>query len=80
MVYDVIVIGGGVIGTSSAYHLKRMNPQLKILLIDQFNRIGAGSTAKSAALFRNIFSSSISRSLTNSSIKYYLILSLFFFS
>jgi glycine/D-amino acid oxidase-like deaminating enzyme len=72
LVYDVIILGGGVIGTSSAYHLKRTNPDLNILLIDQFSRVGAGSTAKSAALFRNIFSSSISRSLTNSSIQYYL--------
>jgi glycine/D-amino acid oxidase-like deaminating enzyme len=72
LVYDVIIVGGGVIGTSSAYHLKRTNPNLNILLIDQFSRVGAGNTAKSAALFRNIFSSSISRSLTNSSIQYYL--------
>jgi FAD-dependent oxidoreductase domain-containing protein 1 len=72
LLYDVIVLGGGVIGASSAYHLKRTFPNMKILLIEQYNRVGAGNTAKSAALFRNIFSSSISRLLTNSSIKYYL--------
>lgn len=71
MEYDYIIIGAGVIGSSAAYHLKRMVPKANILLIDRNRRVGAGNTAKSAALYRNIFSSGTARTLAKSSIRYY---------
>jgi glycine/D-amino acid oxidase-like deaminating enzyme len=71
MNYDYIIIGAGVIGCSTAYHLKKINPNLEILLIEKNQRAGFGNTAKSAALFRNLFSSEISRKLAISSIKFY---------
>jgi len=69
-----VIVGAGVIGAATAYHLKRMDPHRTVLLIDMNRRIGEGNTAKSAALYRNIFSSKASRSLAGSSIKYYLTL------
>ncbi|MCZ7356906.1 MAG: FAD-dependent oxidoreductase [Candidatus Methanoperedens sp.] len=72
MNYDYIIVGAGVVGSSTAYHLKGAQPESKILLIDKNRTAGAGNTAKSAALYRNFFSSSISRILAGSSIKYYL--------
>ncbi|MFX1251126.1 MAG: NAD(P)/FAD-dependent oxidoreductase [Promethearchaeota archaeon] len=71
MEFDYIIIGAGVIGSSTAYHLKRALPSKNILLIEKNKRVGAGNTAKSAALYRNIFSSHTSRLLAASSIKYY---------
>ena len=57
MNYDYIIIGAGIIGSATAYHLKRLNSNLDILLIEKNQRAGFGNTAKSAALFRNLFSS-----------------------
>ncbi|MFU8767217.1 MAG: NAD(P)/FAD-dependent oxidoreductase [Candidatus Methanoperedens sp.] len=72
MNFDYIIVGAGVIGSSVAYHLKSAVPDSKILLIDRNRRAGEGNTAKSAALYRNFFSSPTSRMLAGSSIRYYL--------
>lgn len=72
MIFDYIIIGAGVIGCSTAYHLKKALPESKILLIDRNHTAGTGTTAKSAALYRNFFSSRTNRMLAASSIKYYL--------
>lgn len=69
--YDYIILGGGIIGTSTAYHLKRIDNDKKVILIEKNDRVGKGNTAKSAALYRDIFSSVTSRILVESSIKYY---------
>jgi len=67
----VIIIGGGVVGTATAYHLKRLSPSKEIILLEQHNRVGSGNTSKSAALYRNLFSSSTSQALAGSSIAFY---------
>ncbi|NJD76904.1 MAG: FAD-binding oxidoreductase [Candidatus Methanoperedens sp.] len=72
MSFDYITIGAGVIGSSTAYYLKKALPGSRILLIDRNHTAGAGNTAKSAALYRNFFSSRTSRMLAGSSIKYYI--------
>lgn len=71
MKYDVIVIGGGIIGTASAFYLKRNHPSLSILLVEQYSRTGMGNTRKSAALYRNFFGSLTSRRLAEASIGFY---------
>ncbi|NHK32200.1 MAG: FAD-binding oxidoreductase [Asgard group archaeon] len=71
MKYDTIVIGAGVVGASTAYYLKKQSPKQKILLIDQNAKAGLGNTSKSAALYRNLFSSSTNQILAISSITYY---------
>ncbi|MFW3146169.1 MAG: NAD(P)/FAD-dependent oxidoreductase [Thermoplasmatota archaeon] len=72
MEFDHVVVGAGVIGSATAFHLKSMDPDSNILLLERENRAGAGNTAKSAALYRNIFSTEISRKMATSSIRYYL--------
>ena len=71
MNYDYIIVGAGVIGCSTAYYLKKKNPNLNILIIEKNQRAGFGNTAKSAALYRNLFSSKTSRKLSTSSINFY---------
>ncbi|HMB44417.1 MAG TPA: FAD-binding oxidoreductase [Candidatus Methanoperedens sp.] len=72
MNFDYIIVGAGVIGSSTAYYLKKALPNSNILLLDRNQTAGAGNTARSAALYRNIFSSRTNRMLAASSIQYYL--------
>lgn len=48
--YDFIVVGGGVIGTSIAYHLARAGAG-SVLLVER-NQIATGCTARSSAILR----------------------------
>ncbi|MGC9778519.1 MAG: FAD-dependent oxidoreductase [Candidatus Heimdallarchaeota archaeon] len=68
MKYDTIIIGAGVIGASIAYQLKHLSTKKKILLIDKNDKVAMANTSKSAALYRNLFSSKTSQVLANSSI------------
>ncbi len=69
---DVLIVGAGILGLASAYHLKQKNPSKSILLIDRNSAAGQGNTAKSAALFRNVFSSPTNFMLADSSVDFYL--------
>lgn len=59
-------------GVASAFHLKRNNPDKRILLIDRFGAPGQGNTGRSNAMFRNTFSSADNQVLSNSTIDFYL--------
>ena len=54
---DILVIGAGVLGLSSAYHLKRKNPEKRIVVVDKYSGPGQGNSAKSEGAFRNVFTS-----------------------
>ena len=43
---DVLIIGGGITGLTTAYHL--MNKNLKVVIVEK-NQIGCGATSKSTA-------------------------------
>jgi len=66
--YDVLIVGAGVFGMSTAYYLKQTDRSLNILVIDREGGAGEGNTCKSAAGFRNTFSSPENVTLTNTSI------------
>ena len=68
---DILVIGAGVLGLSSAYHMKRRDPTKKILVIDKFSGAGQGNSAKSEGGFRNIFTSETNYLLADTSIDAY---------
>ena len=70
--YDVVVIGAGIMGVASAYHLKRNNPQKQVLVIDRYGAPGQGNTGRSNAMFRNTFSSRDNQVLSDASIDFYL--------
>jgi sarcosine oxidase, subunit beta len=52
--FDVIVIGGGVIGTSVAFHLATLGAK-KVLLLER-ETIGAGTTSQSSGILRTHYS------------------------
>jgi FAD-dependent oxidoreductase domain-containing protein 1 len=68
---DVLIVGAGILGLSTAYHLKSMDPKLDILIVDKLGASGQGSTAKSAAAFRCLFTSRTNFALADSSAEFY---------
>lgn len=68
---DVLVIGAGILGLSSAYHIKRTNPDLKVLLIDQFSGPAQGNTAKCAGGFRDMLTTDANNKLSVSTIEWF---------
>ena len=69
--YDAVVIGGGVVGLSTAYHLKESDPSSSVLVIDRMHAAAQGDTAKSAGGCRDMFTSEVSRALAKSSVDFY---------
>jgi glycine/D-amino acid oxidase-like deaminating enzyme len=69
--YDLLVIGAGVIGLSSAFHIKQTHPDLSVLIIDRSLAAGQGDTAKSMAAVRDTFTSDVNRTLARSAIEFY---------
>ncbi len=69
--YDVAVVGAGILGLSTAYHIKRNNPNARILVLDKLASAGQANTAKSASAFRCLFSSYTNYTLANSSVEFY---------
>ena len=57
---DVVVVGGGVVGTSAAYHLAAAGAG-SVLLLEREDSLGTGSTGRCAGGFRHQFSSEVSQ-------------------
>lgn len=45
--FDVVVVGGGIIGVSTAYWLKREDPKLKVAVVEA-NRLASGASGRNA--------------------------------
>lgn len=69
--FDVIIVGAGILGLATAYHLKRQNQNKRILLIDKLPGAAQGDAAKTGELVRNFFSEDINYTLTDSAIDFY---------
>lgn len=64
---DVVIVGGGVVGASAAYHLAAAGAG-KILLLEREPALGTGATGRCAGGFRLQFSSEINIRLSLASI------------
>ncbi|MCI4460606.1 MAG: FAD-binding oxidoreductase [Thaumarchaeota archaeon] len=71
MSYDAIVVGAGVIGLSTAYHLLRSSPGLRVAVVDALGGPGMGDTSKSLGGFRTAFTSELNRLLASTSVRFY---------
>lgn len=70
-VFDYIVVGSGIIGLSTAYHIKRLSPSSSILVLERGPAPGSGDSGRSAAAFRAFFTNRVNLMLSNSSIEFY---------
>jgi glycine/D-amino acid oxidase-like deaminating enzyme len=68
---QAIIVGAGILGLASAYHLLKRRPGLDLLVVERLNGPGQGDTARSAAAFRDMFSSPVNRQLSQGAIAFY---------
>ncbi|MEO7454032.1 MAG: FAD-binding oxidoreductase [Fimbriimonadales bacterium] len=68
---DVAIVGGGVIGWSAAYNLSRLDPGLRVVVIDRFAGSGMGSTGLAAGGVRAQFSTEVNIALSKRSIAFF---------
>lgn len=69
--YDLIIVGAGIVGLSSAYHIKKRDSNIRILIVDKQATFAQGNTGRSAAGFRDLFTSDVNFNLSHSSIAFY---------
>jgi len=68
--YDLIVIGGGIIGTSILWGLKTQGFKGNIGLFEKGDALAEETSAKSAGAFRNLWGSGINMEMATYSIKF----------
>jgi FAD-dependent oxidoreductase domain-containing protein 1 len=68
---DILVVGAGVMGLSTAYYLKKQDPSKDIVVIDKYAGPGQGNSAKSEGGFRNMFTSNTNYLLADTSIDFF---------
>ena len=50
--FDVVIIGGGAVGSAAAFFLCKLAPQLKVLLLEKADDLGGGATGSWGSLLR----------------------------
>lgn len=53
MQYDVVVIGGGIVGLATAFQLKKKNPELKLILIEKEDRLAKHQTGNNSGVIHS---------------------------
>jgi glycine/D-amino acid oxidase-like deaminating enzyme len=71
MYRDILVIGAGALGLSSAFHLKRLNPEKSVLVVDRLGGPGQGNTAKCAGIFLNLATTELNFGLCDSTVDWF---------
>jgi glycine/D-amino acid oxidase-like deaminating enzyme len=69
--YDIVIIGAGILGLASACHLLRQDRGLNLLVLERLKGPGQGNTARSAAAYRDMFTSPVNRHLSQASLSFY---------
>ncbi|MDW8083803.1 MAG: FAD-binding oxidoreductase [Candidatus Caldarchaeum sp.] len=68
--FDIIVVGGGILGLASAYYMKLHNKNLSVVVIDKEKEVGQGNTARSVGGYRQgIFTSRVNQVLAETTIQ-----------
>ena len=70
--YDVVIVGSGVTGLSTAMNLKQLDSSLNVCVVERNSGIAMGNTSKSASGFRTSFTSDVNRLLAKATADYLL--------
>ena len=68
---DIVIVGGGIVGGSVAYHLLERDPGLSVILIEREAELGQGATAKATGGVRFQFSTETNVRLSQLSYRYF---------
>src|SRR5882762_10239511 len=66
---DILIVGGGVMGASLAWHLARRRVG-RVMLLEK-SHLGAGSSGKSGAIIRQHYSNRLTASMAQKSLRVY---------
>jgi L-2-hydroxyglutarate oxidase len=53
VIYDVIIVGGGIVGLATAYKISIFHPELKVLLLEKENAIAAHQTGRNSGVIHS---------------------------
>lgn len=53
MIYDVIVVGGGIVGLATALRIKEQSPNLKLLIIEKENTVAKHQTGHNSGVIHS---------------------------
>jgi len=68
--YDIVIVGGGVIGTSVLWNLKAQGFKGSVVLLERGDALAEETSAKSAGAFRNLWGSRINMEMATNSIDF----------
>ncbi|MBW7845044.1 MAG: L-2-hydroxyglutarate oxidase [Bacteroidia bacterium] len=51
--YDYVIIGGGIVGLSSAYHLLQLNPKLRVAIVEKEGTVAAHQTGHNSGVIHS---------------------------
>jgi len=68
---DILIVGGGIIGGSIAFHLLQKDPNLRVTILEKEAETGTGSTSKATGGVRFQFSTEANVRLTQLSYRYF---------
>jgi FAD-dependent oxidoreductase domain-containing protein 1 len=71
IMYDIIVVGGGIIGGAAVYHLFEKGYDGKILILERNSALAQESTSLCAGGMRNIWSTEVNMKMTSYSIEHF---------
>jgi len=53
IIYDYVIIGGGIVGLSSAYHLLQLNPKLRVAIVEKEGTVAAHQTGHNSGVIHS---------------------------
>ena len=53
MIYDIIIVGGGIVGLATAYNLQLERPSLKVLVLEKENELASHQTANNSGVIHS---------------------------
>jgi FAD-dependent oxidoreductase domain-containing protein 1 len=68
--WDVVIVGAGIAGLATGYHIKCTNPDLRVIILERLSSAGRANTAQSAGAYRGMFTSEDNQLLAGTSIDF----------